>query len=566
MSYRYVLFCILLCLGLAACTPTRGEEGPDQVGPISEAAATEIAATEAMATSLAMPAGTEIAAEATAVGGVVTTPVDSEATHTVWLTEMPEGMTPNATEFRPTDVPPATATPVTCPTMAPAADLPSAELPLVVAYLNEGNLWLWEEEAGVGRPLTESGSVTSFQFVPDGNSIAFVQAGDVWWWDEGGTTVQLTSSGDVHYSLAADDGAVVAFVRAIDEYQQELWAINSDGTNLRQLVSAAEFTEMGAHPDAALARMTADGSLATTGEYKATVPVSLQWQPGSHNLVFDTGPNLELFNPGGIGEPPDDDTLWRLDVDSGERSLILPHGQAGGYWGGVLFSPDGRTMAIVTNSGISLAHSDGTNRRDNLVSYPSIGLGHTSFTPRIYWSADSQYLRTIVPNEEQIFGAENPTFTVWQIPLDSPAFRLATFSGFPLDVTLSPDLMLVAFWKPISPQSNIRELHIASVDGAWDVVYATGDSTEFKSWSADSRHFVYWFFQEQRPYLGQLCEEPVPLVEPVPVGWLSMQWLDPSRFLFLSGQEGEWMLSLGTAGGAARPVVELDSGYYEWRQ
>jgi hypothetical protein len=448
--------------------------------------------------------------------------------------------------------------------LPPAADIPLRESPLLVAYLNEGNLWLWRETTFTAEPLTTTGRVTTFQFLPDSPAVAFLEAGDLWLWQDGSPTQRLTESSDVIHFLVSEDATVIAFTRALDEYQQELWAINSDGSNLRQLVSVAAFTEIGAHPAAALAT---DESLTNYGIYRATIPTRLQWQPDTHNLAFDTVPNIELANPGGIGGAPADNTLWLLNADKGERALVVPHGQAGGpYWGDTRFSPDGRTLAIISDTGISLANSDGSNRRDNLITYPSIGLGHSVYIPPIYWSADSQFLRIVIPNEAEVFTDQERTFTIWQISVEGVASPLGTFSGFPLDVTLSPDLSLAAFWRPVTPTSNTRQLHIASVDGAWDVVYATGNSTEFKGWAPDSRQFVYWFFNEQRPYLGRLCQQPIPLVQPLPTGWPTITWLDPTRFLLFSGQESNWTLSLATPGEAAVPIAQTDYPYYQWNR
>jgi hypothetical protein len=549
---------LLSLLLMTACTPTETADATPTAATIAQAMDDEsLTATAAMATAFSPEMPTE-PPTTTAV------PQESIGSPTPPASATPtQSPTPaaTATPFVPTPVPSPTDLP--CPDLPPVGALPLPD-PLLVAYLDEGNLWLWREASNTAEPLTTSGSVADPQFLPGRSAVAYLEAGNLWLWQDGSQPTRLTDSGDVQTFLISDDAAVIAYTRALDEYQRELWAINSDGANLRQLVSVAQFTEIGAHPNAALAT---DSSLPNYGVYRATIPTSLQWQPGSHNLIFDTMPNIELSNPGGIGGPPTDNTRWRLNAHSGERSLILPHGQAGGpYWGNVSFAPDGRTFAIISDTGISLANSDGSNRRDNLITYPSIGLGHTAYIPPIYWSADSQFLRTIIPDQADLFGNNDPTFTIWQLGIDGTAFALGTFHGFPLDVTLSPDLSQVAFWKPVSPQSNIRELHIASVEGAWDIVYAKGDSLEFKGWSPDSRQFVYWLFAQQRPLLGRLCQQPVPLVQPELPVHSTVTWVSGNRVLLLSGEEQNWTLSLGTPAGAAVPIAQLNLPYYQWNR
>lgn len=537
---------ILSLLLLAACTPPEtADTAPTSIAqePDSES----LTATAVMAATL----GPQLTAQPITRTAIPTQPIASP--------------TPVASEtpFVPTSAPSPTS--LACPDLPPTADIPLHDTPLSVVYLNEGNLWLWRETTFTAEPLTTTGGVTNFRFLPEQAAVTFLQAGDLWLWQQDNPAIRLTESSDVVDYLISDDTAVIAFIRALDQYQQELWAINRDGSNLRQLVSMAEFTEIGAHPAAFLAT---DENLPNYGVYRATIPTRLQWQPGTHNLAFDTMPHIELHNPGGIGTPPTDNTLWLLDVDSGERRLVLPHGQAGGpYWGYVSFAPDGRTFAIVSDTSISLANSDGSNRRDNLVTYPYIGLGHGPFTPSVYWSADSQFLRSAIPNEAEVFGEDQLTFTVWQIPAaDGVASPLGTFSGFSWNVTFSPDLSQAAFWRPITRTSNTRELHIASVDGAWDVIYATGHLIEFKGWAPDSRQFAYWYFDEQRLYRGHLCQEPMPLVEEPPLGWSAVQWIDANRFFLLGGQEGSHRLAIGRPALPATPVVEMDSPFYQWNR
>lgn len=67
--------------------------------------------------------------------------------------------------------------------------------------------------------------------------VAFTKEGDVWHWREAGEAVRLTRFGDVRRVTVSDDGAVIAFLRGLDVFQTpELWAVNSDGSNVRCLL------------------------------------------------------------------------------------------------------------------------------------------------------------------------------------------------------------------------------------------------------------------------------------------------------------------------------------------
>jgi hypothetical protein len=80
--------------------------------------------------------------------------------------------------------------------------------------------------------------------------VAFVKDGDVWYWEEGGVPIQLTTLGDAVKVYLSDDGQVAAFVREISYESQEIYAVNTDGTNQRVLVSLADFAGMVLPPPA----------------------------------------------------------------------------------------------------------------------------------------------------------------------------------------------------------------------------------------------------------------------------------------------------------------------------
>ena len=95
--------------------------------------------------------------------------------------------------------------------------------------------------------------------------VAYIKDGDVWVWAEGSSSLRLTNSGDASAPLLSEDGMVVAFER-----NGELWAANADGTNERQLVSTAYLA----------------GLVTTAGDVVQLD--KLVWQPGRHQLFFNT--------------------------------------------------------------------------------------------------------------------------------------------------------------------------------------------------------------------------------------------------------------------------------------
>jgi hypothetical protein len=64
-----------------------------------------------------------------------------------------------------------------------------------------------------------------------GLKIAYILDGNIWLWDGGAPARQLTSDGDATQVKISDDGAVIAYQRG-----QSLWAVNADGSSPRLLV------------------------------------------------------------------------------------------------------------------------------------------------------------------------------------------------------------------------------------------------------------------------------------------------------------------------------------------
>jgi hypothetical protein len=110
----------------------------------------------------------------------------------------------------------------------------------------------------------------------------------------------------------------------------------------------------------------------------------------------------------------------------------------------------------------------------------------------------------------------------------------------------------VAYKKPSRPLGKDVELHLATLDGSKDVVYAAHYGTEFLHWHPDAYHFVYAQWNIFRMFLGSVCGGAVSLPDPdTPV--TQIEWVDANRFLFVKGPldatVGPRELRLGRLGG-----------------
>ena len=107
-----------------------------------------------------------------------------------------------------------------------------------------------------------------------GLRIAYIRDGNIWLWTEGFGTRQLTNMEDAGNVKISDDGRLIAFTR-----QGELWAITSDGGNPFQLVNQAY-----------------QASVPRNTDYVGkTLMDSFEFIPGTHALFFDMYMETESY-------------------------------------------------------------------------------------------------------------------------------------------------------------------------------------------------------------------------------------------------------------------------------
>ncbi|MBW8011794.1 MAG: hypothetical protein FVQ83_11235 [Chloroflexi bacterium] len=368
-----------------------------------------------------------------------------------------------------------------------------------------------------------------------GLDVVYSQDGNIRLWSEDGSVVNLYDSNppalDVRFS---PDGKVIAFTTSETEGSELLsgiWAINTDGSNLRQLVDGATLEAL------------------YTDDYALGIDL-VRWEfiPGTHTLAFNTWLVYEGPNPGLR------DDLYLVDTDTGAFTTLLNVGEGGEFY----YSPDGSQIAIVTSTNLSLMDADGGNRRDGIL--PNDGDYQYEVIPR--WSADGMHLRLAIPSPDP--NAEDASITVWEIPLDgSPAILLKTILSDSflshLVSFISPDMSQIAYNVRVGdPSDNIWALHIAEIEGTGDTVYQTGD-VRFIAWGPDSSNFV--FLESNLISAGRLGVESEPLENTASYGL--MIWVDANRFLYqalYTGAEGTGYseLRLKTIGGESISIV---SGY-----
>ena len=428
-----------------------------------------------------------------------------------------------------------------CPASPDSAEAPRPEGLLRLAYVRAGNLWLWDEGQ---EPLavTDTGDVQQVRLSADGETVLFSRqvtehVSELWAANgDGGQLRRLAGgpeiTGPIRVISFSFDGRMVAFTHHIDEHNAELWAAQTDGSSARRLVSVDELRQI----------------FGEAWEPMGVTPTSVSWAPGTYTLNYDVFPvsdGIFLYVQ---------NQVWTVDALSGAKGASFPPGE-----GGLLsYSPDGKEVAILTPDSLSLMNVEARDRREAKLDYFAVGLGEYYFFPWPAWAPDSQSLWLALPASDQ-FTPDGP-ITIWNVRADgSAATPFAEFSGFVTSIAFSPDLARVAYLRPMSPQSNTHELHIANVDGSESIVYDTADLIQFLGWSPDSQHFVYttgWGAGTQ-VQLGNICAQAVPLAS----GFVSnnLSWLDASRFIFLRDDSNNPELYLGTLSGVTTMLLQLES-------
>jgi Tol biopolymer transport system component len=347
--------------------------------------------------------------------------------------------------------------------------------------------------------------------------VAFFKGSSLWLWVEGQGAVPLTETDAQGAVRISDDGTQVAYVRG----DGSLWAVNSDGSDARRLVSAADFAGM---------EPTNPG----------VVLYHFDWVPAGHTLAYNT----QLRT--GVGLMLTDD-LHLVDADTLEGTVLLPPGEGGEF----TYSPDGAQIAIVTAESISLVDADGGNRRPVHTYQPVVTYSQFQFYARPVWAADSGSLRVAIPPADP--QAEPSALTsLWYLPTDGTLGRLIG------------NIMVAPNSRPLFSPDLGHVLHLAGEGSLLVTDLETGQTGPYQSdvedllgWSPDSKYFAFLIFPggEPQAQIGGLYAPSVPAFSDADAAAIDLQWVGAYHYLFLTNSPGTWEIRLGEVGGASASVA-----------
>ncbi len=414
--------------------------------------------------------------------------------------------------------------PVPSPAVSTVQDIPSPTPTLANATLPATE----EVEPSPATPQPPSEGVLRVAYIKDGN---------LWLWTETGGSRALTSSGNVSEVTLSDDGMLAAFTRQVDEFHSEIWVVNTDGNDERLLVSVADIEAMviNRSPDAS-----------------GVAPHQFAWMPGTHALAFNTRQSFM------VGFLLNDD-LRLVNAASGEQLTLIPSGGAGMFY----YSPDGRQIAITTPNKLFLVNADGSNRREDLLSYEEVlTASEYRFYAEPVWSDDSSLMYVAIPPRDPLAARDQAT-TIWRVPTDgTPAVQLggvpATFFGG--GVAFSPDLSKLIYQREVGlPQDNLRELHLADIELTEDRILFTTPMLQFHGWAGDSQHFFFSAGNDNQMQRGSLEGTARPLMQE-PGGFFNILPVGGDRFLYMKEDQGAWEFGLADLQGQ-KQVIDQITGF-----
>ena len=357
--------------------------------------------------------------------------------------------------------------------------------------------------------------------------LAYVKDQDIWIWHAGAEPVRLTQNGGVDNVWLSDDGQLIAFTR-----DQSIWVIDSDGGNERRLTTEEDFQGLD---------LDQEMEPYVTG----INPSQVAWRPDSHQLYFNTSPQID--GPGLLLS----DDLWMVDVDSEALFLLLSPGEGGKFY----FSPDGRSLAIVTPGRIDLMETDGNNRREAFTHTPVITYSEFEYYAQPVWAADSGSLRVAIPPADFLAAAIQPT-SIWHIPVEDQPARLigevTTHSGLNRPLSLAPDFNRLAYLvgdQPENrPESNQLGIGISEMSESkiWDPVVYEAEILNVFDWSPDGMRLllttpsanVAEIVMGQPAIKSMISDEDKGTVA-------NLTWTDNFRFLYAEYSGDGWNLLLG---------------------
>ena len=311
---------------------------------------------------------------------------------------------------------------------------------------------------------------------------------------------------------------------------------------------------------------------AELGDGRSVNPANFVWL-NDDALLFGTMPRREY------GFSYDDD-LWRLELNSGQATCLLPAGQGGQ----IALAPTGQQIALTTpgayeqqEGAIALAAPDGSNRRV-VFTYPAVNSGSEfPFYARPHWSPTGEALYVALPAPDPF--TEEATATLWRIPAGAGA-SAPTQLG-----TIQADYFGLAFsgrlWSPALEYMAYAQRVGALADNRLAYVLALGDGSEPEQilvagreegfeplgWLEDG--YLYYEYGDDGAQWRLRPGGPAERFPAPDQAVFALRWAGGSAYVYATGFGGAFELRLWdgdsarTIANVANPVPDFDARLVE---
>ncbi|GAB4463794.1 MAG: hypothetical protein Kow00120_30130 [Anaerolineae bacterium] len=371
---------------------------------------------------------------------------------------------------------------------------------LVVAYVDDGDLWLWQE-GGAARRIAER-DIQQPVLAPGGARVAFRRLGP-----EPGEELAVLDieSGVKRVSLTADAISTDAERRGVNQFA---WA---DADTLY-------FNTVRVLPDTLFTIETDDlwRADATTG----AVTQLLAPGDGGYFAVAPDGAHIAVTRPGRYGEADQPGTVSVFDAGGAGRVDVL--------------------------------------------SFPAVATGSEyRFYPIPSWLPDGSGFRVPIPDPEAVYGAgDAPPVALWEAPVGGPARQIGAapadyFSVVFNDAFWSPDGAHIVYTQRAGAQeANRLALCIAASDGGDPACHdevAVGAYAPL-GWKPDGSAFAYridtaeatsmWLLTasgERQPFTGEAA--------------LDLAWVDADTYVYIVSVDAALALKYVRSGGAPQTIA-----------
>ncbi len=376
-----------------------------------------------------------------------------------------------------------------------------------------------------------------FTLLPD--PAAPVHNGNVYCLNAEGAPQVLATGNQPYDPRISPDGTLIVFQLVTTPGINQLWVVSAAGGDARLLVGQD-------------ALPSGDGTTINS-------PKSFEWLAGTHTLVFDTR-YMPVGGPFGPGEYINAD-LWTVNVDTNAITPVLPAGAAGAFY----VSPDGQTVAVSRPTGMDLVNADGSNYRQNIISFPAIlTYSEYAYKPFAQWAADGTFFNVTIPSADPMASDARADF--YRIGVD----------GIVTPLTSQPaNIVFGGMVTPpqYAPNGRFAFYSVGLPDGTGDILHqlefladgSVGDRSMGPTlylnggyWSPDSTYFAYAVTPLGAPGQGYVTGTAAESVQTFANGLAylrTLEWENGTTMVFLAkfGTSETWSLYRQTLGG--EPVL-----------